>query len=88
MPAHEAISILMQIVDQITIEAVLSNDVNGTCRDQMQSSIKKEQKEALTLRTNELSKSLDNQWAPFMSFILMFGVQRRECVPEAGLTQP
>lgn len=32
--AQEAVSILMQIVDQIPIETVLSDDVNGACRDQ------------------------------------------------------
>lgn len=32
--AQEAVPILMQIVDQIPIETVLSDDVNGACRDQ------------------------------------------------------
>lgn len=30
----------MQIVDQIPIEAVLSDDVNGACGDQTQSGLK------------------------------------------------
>lgn len=32
--AQEAVPVLMQIVDQIPIEAVLSDDVNGACGDQ------------------------------------------------------
>lgn len=60
----------MQIVDQIPIEAVLSDDVNGACGDQMQSRYKDgQQKEAVMLRTKELSRSQGNQWAPLMSFI-------------------
>lgn len=34
--AQEAVPILMQIVDQIPIETVLSDDVNGACGDQKQ----------------------------------------------------
>lgn len=34
MVAQEAVPVLMQIVDQIPVEAVLSDDVNGACGDQ------------------------------------------------------
>lgn len=60
----------MQVVDQIPIEAVLGDDVNGACGDQTQPGIKDGQrKEAVMLRTKELSRSQGNQRAPLMSFI-------------------
>ena len=42
MVAQEAVPILMQIVDQIPIEAVLSDDVNGACgvQNQLEMSVK------------------------------------------------
>lgn len=45
--AHEAISVLMQVVDQIPIEAVFCDDVNGTCGYQTVQYKNGEQKEAI-----------------------------------------
>lgn len=42
--AHEAISVLMQVIDQIPIEAVFRDDVNGACEDPTQSCVKMENK--------------------------------------------
>lgn len=47
--AHEAISVLMQVIDQIPIEAVFCDDVNGACEDQKVMCKNGEQKEAVML---------------------------------------
>lgn len=54
MVAQEAVPILMQIVDQIPIEAVLSDDVNGACGVQNQLGDEHEHEEQ---RSHELTVS-------------------------------
>lgn len=51
MVAQEAVPILMQIVDQIPIEAVLSDDVNGACgvQNQLEMSMNMKNREAMNL---------------------------------------
>lgn len=49
MVAQEADPILMQIVDQIPIEAVLSDDVNGACGVQNQLEMSVKNREAMNL---------------------------------------
>lgn len=58
MVAQEAVSILMQIVDQIPIEAVLSDDVNGACGVQNQLEMSMKNREAMNLLYLEWSKTL------------------------------
>lgn len=56
MAAQEAVPILMQIVDQIPIEAVLSDDVNGACgvQNQLEVSMKVKNRRAMNYTVSTL----------------------------------
>lgn len=56
MAAQEAVPILMQIVDQIPIEAVLSDDVNGACgvQNQLEVSMKVKNRMAMNYTVSTL----------------------------------